>query len=99
MNQCRFANPKEVAIYILVHMQNAEYDGKMSAFYSKYLVEALVQSSVEAKKGASTGRRSEGMEHVSPLTLDQFRELANAQEARMPGALGKKRIHRIERPS
>lgn len=81
-------------------MQNAQYDGRMSAFYSKYLVEALVQSALDAKRGVlGAGRRTETQSHARPLSLEQFRELAMAQEARVQTMLGHKAVRRFERPS
>ncbi|MDR3709613.1 MAG: hypothetical protein P4L33_15045 [Capsulimonadaceae bacterium] len=93
---CVFADPKSIASYILTHMQNEQYDGRMSSFYSRYLVEALVQASVEAKRGANRTRTNANSSLA--MTLDQFKELAAAQERRVHSLTGQQTYGRLERP-
>lgn len=93
---CTFADPEEIASFILTHMQNDSYDARMSSFYSKYLVQALVQASVEA--GRARPRNPNAKSSGTKMTLEQFRTMASAQEQRVVAMIGKKTVPPSELP-
>jgi len=79
-NTILFKEPKAVAEYIFTHMQNEQYDARMSSFYSRYLVHALVEA-YQTKKG-KTPPAAVNFSSETILTLDEFKKLAKEQERR-----------------
>jgi len=79
METIRFENPREVAEFILTIMQEGNYPDRMSSYYSRCLVQALVQASHIRK----TINRPSANDGRAAISLSRFIAMSNEEQKRV----------------